>query len=266
MSDIFNVQGGLEGYQSVLGNASEDLIKAVIADSQTGRDYENTINTGAGLKVESLESTIKVLTNTEEHIKFWKLLNKKSIYNTVHEYNQQLDYGNDDGGFNLEGETPEFSDANYRRMSQLIKYMGFAGEVTLAAQLVKNADGKNNLARAIENKTALLMRFINKNLATSNSTMVPEEFDGLFQQHYEAAEVGNKNIDTYLASEGYFGYQTDVNHKSMKLLLDTGVFFEFFLLWIVFKITSFAFLLFSELVEASIILFISSRIIAPSKL
>jgi hypothetical protein len=200
MNDIFNVQGGLEGYQSVLGNASEDLIKAVIADSQTGRDYENTIHTGAGLKVESLESTIKVLTNKEEHIKFWKMLNKKSIYNTVHEYNQQLDYGNDAGGFTLEGETPEFSDANYRRMSQLIKYMGFAGEVTLAAQLVKNADGKNNLARAIENKTALLMRFINKNLATANSTMIPEEFDGLFQQHYEAAEVGNKNIDTYLAS------------------------------------------------------------------
>jgi hypothetical protein len=34
-------------------------------------------------------------------------------------------------------------------------------------------------------------------------------------------------IDTYLASEGYFAYQTDPNIKSMQLLLDKGIFFEF---------------------------------------
>ncbi|MFN5912177.1 MAG: GH3 auxin-responsive promoter family protein [Bacteroidota bacterium] len=34
-------------------------------------------------------------------------------------------------------------------------------------------------------------------------------------------------LDTYLASEGYFGYQTSPERKGMKLLLDTGVFFEF---------------------------------------
>lgn len=199
--NIYNVPSGVDNFQSVLGGAGEDLLKAVIADSQTGREFENTIHTGAGLKVESLESTIKVLTNTEQHIKLWKLMNKNSIYNTVHEYNQQLDYGNDAGGFTLEGETPEFSDASYRRMSQLIKYMGFAGEVTLAAQMVKNADGKNNLARAVQNKTALLMRFINKNLSTANSKLVPEEFDGLFQQHFESADVGNSTLDTYFNSD-----------------------------------------------------------------
>jgi signal recognition particle subunit SEC65 len=34
-------------------------------------------------------------------------------------------------------------------------------------------------------------------------------------------------LDTYLASEGYFGFQTSVERKGMQLLLDTGVFFEF---------------------------------------
>jgi phenylacetate-coenzyme A ligase PaaK-like adenylate-forming protein len=34
-------------------------------------------------------------------------------------------------------------------------------------------------------------------------------------------------LDTYLASEGYFGYQTSVSRKGMQLLLHTGVFFEF---------------------------------------
>lgn len=34
-------------------------------------------------------------------------------------------------------------------------------------------------------------------------------------------------IDTYLASEGYFAYQTDPTQKGMQLLLDKGIFFEF---------------------------------------
>ncbi|MFN5442667.1 MAG: GH3 auxin-responsive promoter family protein [Crocinitomicaceae bacterium] len=34
-------------------------------------------------------------------------------------------------------------------------------------------------------------------------------------------------FDTYLASEGYFGYQHYLNNKSMQLLLNNGIFFEF---------------------------------------
>lgn len=34
-------------------------------------------------------------------------------------------------------------------------------------------------------------------------------------------------LDTYLASEGYFGYQTSPQRKGMKLLMNNGIFFEF---------------------------------------
>jgi hypothetical protein len=34
-------------------------------------------------------------------------------------------------------------------------------------------------------------------------------------------------LDTYLASEGYFAFQTSANEKGMKLLLNNGIFFEF---------------------------------------
>ncbi|MEN9699868.1 MAG: hypothetical protein RLZZ301_1066 [Bacteroidota bacterium] len=34
-------------------------------------------------------------------------------------------------------------------------------------------------------------------------------------------------LDTYLASEGYFGYQTSPVRKGMKLLMNNGIFFEF---------------------------------------
>ena len=34
-------------------------------------------------------------------------------------------------------------------------------------------------------------------------------------------------LDTYLASEGYFGYQEETAQQGMKLLLNNGIFFEF---------------------------------------
>ena len=198
MQNIFNSQS--EDFTGVLGNVSDDLVKAVVAGSQTGRDFDGVVNSGGSLKVESLDGMVRLLTNTEKHIVFWKMLNKQTIFNTVHEYNQQLDYGNESGGFNLEGETPQFSDASYKRKAAIVKYMGFAGKVTHPAMLVRNADGVNNYSRAMQNKVQLLMRFINKQLTVANSKNIPTEFDGLFQQHFEASEVGNSSLDTYFNS------------------------------------------------------------------
>jgi phenylacetate-coenzyme A ligase PaaK-like adenylate-forming protein len=55
---------------------------------------------------------------------------------------------------------------------------------------------------------------------------------GVFMQPYipRLEKVLGKKVhllDTYLASEGYFGFQTSTERKGMQLLLDTGVFFEF---------------------------------------
>ncbi len=55
---------------------------------------------------------------------------------------------------------------------------------------------------------------------------------GVFMQPYtkRLEKVTGKKVhllDTYLASEGYFGFQTSTSRKGMQLLLDTGVFFEF---------------------------------------
>lgn len=202
--DILNGSGSVGDDGVVTGGGAQDadaLMKAVQAGTGTGRDYNGVENVGESLKVESLDGVVKVLTSKEDqHAKLFKAIAKNTIYNTVHEFNQQLDYGNDAGGFNLEGETPQQSDPTYRRRSALIKYMGFVGEVTHASTLVKNADGVNNLARETENKTQLLMRFINKKISTANSKVVPTEFDGLFQQHFEDADVGNSNLDTYFGS------------------------------------------------------------------
>jgi hypothetical protein len=47
---------------------------------------------GSALRVESLEGSLKVLTHTAHHIKFWKKIPKSPAYSTVEEYNQLVDY------------------------------------------------------------------------------------------------------------------------------------------------------------------------------
>jgi phenylacetate-coenzyme A ligase PaaK-like adenylate-forming protein len=55
---------------------------------------------------------------------------------------------------------------------------------------------------------------------------------GVFMEPYieRLEKISGKKInllDTYLASEGYFAYQTSLQAKGMKLLLNNGIFFEF---------------------------------------
>ena len=55
---------------------------------------------------------------------------------------------------------------------------------------------------------------------------------GVFMEPYLSRlnKISNHKInllDTYLASEGYFGYQNNVSRKGMKLLMNNGIFFEF---------------------------------------
>ena len=62
------------------------LNKALEAEQITGRDTANlTTASGAPLKVESLEKTLKHLTFRENDIRLWKDLPKKPAYNTVEE-------------------------------------------------------------------------------------------------------------------------------------------------------------------------------------
>ena len=125
------------------GAAENDIIKAIIAGSQTGRELTDTLSSGPSLKPESLDPVVKILENRDKHIVLWKMFPKKSVFNTVHEYNQLVSYGQDVGIFMNEGESPEQTDSIYRRKAALVKYMGLQGELTQQAMLVKQADGKD---------------------------------------------------------------------------------------------------------------------------
>ena len=164
-------------------NNVADVLKAMEAGLQTGMQYNDQINNGGGLKVESLDAYIKVLANRLNQLVFYNEMPKQRIENTVHQYNQLYKYGEDVGIFNREGETPEETDTQYIRKSAIAKFMGLTGQVTDPAMLAKLAGGMNMYTREVQNKTTLLLTLIDTNLTSADSTCVEEEFDGIFRQH-----------------------------------------------------------------------------------
>jgi len=163
--------------------APSDLIKAIIAGDQTGRELTDQLSNGPALKPESLDPVLKTLQFQLKHLVLHNMIPKKSVYNTVHEYLQLVKYGEEVGIFMNEGTSPEQTDSQYRRKAALVKYMGLGGKLTHQAMLVKNADGKDPYTREVENKLIQLTKRINQELVTADSSKVERQFDGLFRQH-----------------------------------------------------------------------------------
>lgn len=163
--------------------APSEILKAIIAGDGHGHDYINQLSSGPGLKPESLDPMLKSLEYKMKDIVLFNLLPKQPIFNTVHDYNQLVKYGQDLGIFMGEGDRPENTDSQYRRKSILTKYTGVGGKITLQAQMVKNADGKDPYTREVENKLLLLTKLINIKLVDGDSSLDNYAFDGVFRQH-----------------------------------------------------------------------------------
>ena len=179
----------------------QNLNKALEAGQMTGRETTNlTTASGAPLKVESLEKTLKVISFAEQNIKLWKMIPKKAAYNTVEEFNQLSSYGADRGGSLIEGELPETEDSTYVRRAQLVKFYGVTKEVSHPMSIVNvQASIGNIIQREVKNGTLWLLRKVNKALTRGNESIIPTEFDGLYSQH--AKNDAFTTIDDYFNSD-----------------------------------------------------------------
>jgi len=173
------------GQNGFLGTASDADIAALHKALETGYavGLDNRGSGGANLRVESLEQSLKVMTFSDKHIKFWKKAVKSAAYSTVEEYNQLLSYGNlGQGGWIREAELPQNTDSIYKRQHMLIKYLGTVREVSHQATLVNPAHGD---VIALENQNGILWLLyqIENALYHGDSSLhhsgLGEQFDGL---------------------------------------------------------------------------------------
>lgn len=169
---------------SSMGELAE-LQKALEAGDITGmQTMGRTDIPGATLKVEDLENTLKVLTFKQSDIKLWKRVKKLPAFNTVEEFNQQLEYGTDGYSFTDEGALPEDDSPMYRRQAQLVKFMGTTRSVSHPMQLVNTMIG-NVVDSEIKNGTMKLLRDADRSLWFANSNIISQEFNGYRQQQID---------------------------------------------------------------------------------
>lgn len=164
---------GLNGFGTAPAADVSELSKALEAG------YQVTNQTGgSALRVESLEASLKVVTYTNHHIKFWKKIPKSPAYSTVEEYNQLVSYGPSSFAFTQEGELPPATDTSYARRTQLVKFLGTTREVTHPATLVHPAHGD---IIALENQNGILwlLERVETALFTADSSL---SFDGEAEQ------------------------------------------------------------------------------------
>lgn len=189
-----------------------DLSKALEAGSITGRETTGLTNaSGAPLKVESLENTLKVLTFKESDIQFWKRVPKLAAYNTVEEFNQLTSYGTEGGVFNNEGELPREEDSQYVRRAEIVKYMGVVKSVSHPMQLVKTHIG-NVIQQEIKNGTLYMLRKADRALAFADSAVVPQEFNGYIAQQR----------NSFISLDAWFNSEVVIDMRG-KALTETAV-------------------------------------------
>lgn len=175
-----------------------DLFKAMEAGAITGRDTANQLLTQEPLKVESLERTLRLLDFRQKDVKLWGAIPKLNAQNTVEEYIQLESYGTDRGGFYAEGALSDVEDSKYRRKAELVKYIQVTGEVTYQAQLVRSY--VDAMRKEVENKTMWIIRKVDESLTKASSSIIPQEFNGLYDQHQS---VGGATGDLYADLDAY---------------------------------------------------------------
>lgn len=144
-------------------------------------------NTGvSALRPQSLESTLKVVTVTQKHLKLWPKLAKDPARSTLEEFSRLDALGEVGDGFIPEVATPVSTAETMARQAVAIKFMGVKKEVSLASTLVHNIVG-NLEAHEAQIATTELLAQLERNLVYGNSTINSLSFDGFIKLISDAA-------------------------------------------------------------------------------
>lgn len=165
----------------------EDLRKAL----SVGYAHGTTDQTGFGAtRMESLETTLKMMVEKEKTSKFWTSLKKAKADSTVEEFSTVNNIGS--ANFYVEGGLPEEFDEDIRREFELVKYVGAVGKVPNVAQTVKSI--ANNMALVQQLKTTAIIRALDIKSFFANSNFVPTEFNGFLAQFNARVKDASQNV------------------------------------------------------------------------
>jgi len=171
-----------EGHGDGFGESSQTQLNEINKALSAGYAVDPASQSNGGaLRVESLDSTLKVVSFMQKHIVFYNDIPKSKAYNTVEEYNLLSKFGGRGGHFINEGGLPRTEDSKYQRRVQFIKFMGTTREITHPMLLVKPAHG-NVVALETKNGAMWMLEHMERALFEGDSSIISQEFDGFEKQ------------------------------------------------------------------------------------
>lgn len=202
-----NQEGGFgEGSASELAELRKALSIGYSAQPATGGD---------ALRVESLESTLKVVSYGAQHVKLWNDISKLDAYSTVEEYNRLNAYGSEAGGFVDGGGLPEEEDSNYSRETERVKYVGTTRAVHHPATLVRSIPA-DLIAQETQNGVLWMLSKVERGMFFGDSDIIPQEWNGVIKQ---ITEGGGTVVDLRGAALG----ATDIEGATDVIATNYGV-------------------------------------------
>ena len=171
-------EGRADGFGESDQATVAELNKALSAGYADGVSAQTN---GGALRVESLDSTLKIVSFLEKNILLYNDIPKTKAYNTVEEYNLLSKYGGKGGFFISEGGLPRTEDSKYQRKAAFVKFMGTTREISHPMLLVRPAHG-SVVALETKNGAKWMLQRMEESLFNGNSATVPLAFDGLNTQ------------------------------------------------------------------------------------
>jgi hypothetical protein len=193
--DLKQFEGHGDGFGASDSSTLADLNKALSAGYATDPAGQSQ---GGALRVESLDSTLKIVSFLEKNIVFYNDIPKTKAYNTVEEYNLLSKYGGKGGFFINEGGLPRTEDSQYQRKAAFVKFMGTTREITHPMLLVRPAHG-NVVALETKNGAKWMLERMEEALFGADSSIISQSFDGLKKQllvgYADASTAGDRRPD-----------------------------------------------------------------------
>jgi len=155
--------------------------QGIVAEGATG---------GQTFRVQSLERTLKVATEaSERELVLWPRLKKDPAMSTTIEYTRLEDWG-DSGDFahlfDSEIAAVRETDATYKRLVELVKYLVVKKEVSFPATLVQNI--VDPMAQKAHEGTMQILRAAEFAFAYGDASVNELEFNGFLKQIEDAAQ------------------------------------------------------------------------------
>lgn len=196
----------------------QDLHKALSVD------YQMPPKDGANaLRAYSIDGTLRTVSYTQKHIKFWNRTPKLRAFSTVEEYVKLNNYGNQrTGAFVDAGALPPSQDSSYSRENKNVKYVGTTRAVQHQATVVETVVVDNLIAQEQINGTIYLLGVIERSFFDGDSSVISQEWDGIMteiEKEYAASPESGIVIDL----EGKDITKQDLTRGSNVILNNYGI-------------------------------------------